>query len=155
MTNDRRHAGAAQTALDIQWSDRAIDDLAAIDDYIAADNPAAAMRWVERLVADVKRAAEMPLAGRVVPEYADRHDIPEALRRTYRIVYRVRDDAIEVLTMGSAPNSWIWATSMIALPPLPRALRGTPTKAAMALRRSWASCLRAMPTAALSFTGRR
>ncbi|RMH36606.1 MAG: type II toxin-antitoxin system RelE/ParE family toxin [Deltaproteobacteria bacterium] len=85
--------------LDIQWSDRAKDDLAAIGDYIAADNPAAAMRWVERLVADVERAAEMPLAGRVVPEYADRHDIREVLRRTYRIVYRVRAEAIEVLTI--------------------------------------------------------
>ena len=85
--------------LDIQWSDRAKDDLAATGDYIAADNPAAAMRWVERLVADVGRAAEMPLAGRVVPEYADRGDIREVLRRTYRIVYRVREEAIEVLTI--------------------------------------------------------
>lgn len=85
--------------LDILWSDRAKDDLAAIGDYIAADNPTAATRWVERLVADVERAAEMPLAGRVVPEYADRHDIREVLRRTYRIVYRVRAEAIEVLTI--------------------------------------------------------
>ena len=83
----------------IHWSDQAKDDLAAIGDYIAADNPATAMRWVERLIADVERAAAMPLAGRVVPEYADRHDIREVLRRTYRIVYRVRDDAIEVLTI--------------------------------------------------------
>lgn len=30
--------------LDIQWSARAKNDLAAIGDYIAADNPAAAMR---------------------------------------------------------------------------------------------------------------
>lgn len=85
--------------LEIHWSDRAKDDLAAIGEYIAADNPAAAMRWVERLIADVERAAEMPLAGRLVPECADRGDIREVLRRTYRIVYRVRDEAIEVLTI--------------------------------------------------------
>jgi len=85
--------------LDIYWSDLAKDDLAAIGDYIAADNPVAAMRWVDRLIADVERAAEMPLAGRVVPEYADRQDIREVLRRTYRIVYRAREEAIVVLTI--------------------------------------------------------
>ena len=85
--------------LEIHWSDQAKDDLAAIGDYIAADSPVAAMRWVDRLIADVERAAEMPLAGRFVPEYADRQDIREVLRRTYRIVYRVRAEAIEVLTI--------------------------------------------------------
>lgn len=91
--------GREQTRpLEIHWSDRAKDDLAAIGEYIAAD-PAAAMRWVDRLIADVERAAELPLAGRIVPEYADRGDIREVLRRTYRIVYRVRDEAIEVLTI--------------------------------------------------------
>ncbi len=85
--------------LEIHWSDRAKDDLAAIGEYIAAYDPVAAMRWVDRLIADVERAAEMPLAGRVVPEHADRGDFREVFRRTYRIVYRVRDEAIDVLTI--------------------------------------------------------
>ena len=89
----------AGRSLDILWSDRAKDDLAAIGDYIAADNPSAAMQWVEKLISDVERAAAMPLAGRIVPEYADRRDIREVFRRTYRVVYRVRDEAIEVLTI--------------------------------------------------------
>jgi len=33
------------------------------------------------------------------PEYADRPEIREVLRRTYRIVYRVGDEGIEVLTI--------------------------------------------------------
>ena len=57
------------------------------------------MRWIERIIADVERAAEMPLTGRIVPEYTDRQDLREMLRRTYRIVYRVRNEAIEVLTI--------------------------------------------------------
>jgi len=68
--------------LDILWSDRAKDDLAAIGDYIAADNPRAAMQWVDTRISDVERAAAMPLAGRIVPEYADRRDIREVFRRT-------------------------------------------------------------------------
>ena len=96
MTGARR---GAQGPRQIRWSDRAKDDLTAIGDYIASDSPFAAMRWVDLLISDVERAAEMPLAGRVVPEYAEREDIREVLRRTYRIVYRVSDDVIEVLTI--------------------------------------------------------
>lgn len=96
MSGDER---APTRPLEIHWSDRAKDDLAAIGEYIAADDPVAAMRWVDRLIADVERAAEMPHAGRLVPEFADRGDLREVLRRTYRVVYRVRDEAIEVLTI--------------------------------------------------------
>ena len=83
----------------IFWSDRAKRDLLAIGDYIAENNPRAAARWVNLLIADVERAALLPQAGRLVPEYADRENIREIFRRTYRIVYRVGDDAIEVLTI--------------------------------------------------------
>lgn len=94
-----RLAEESPRPLGIRWSDQAKNDLAAIGEYIAADNPVAAARWIEHLIADVERAAEMPRAGRVVPEYADHRDVREFLRRTYRIVYRIRDDAIEVLTI--------------------------------------------------------
>jgi len=40
--------------LEIHWSDQAKDDLAAIGDYIAADDADAAKRWVGRLIADVE-----------------------------------------------------------------------------------------------------
>ena len=40
----------------------------------------------------------MPLAGRVVPERA-RQDVREVFVRTYRIVYRVRESGILVLTI--------------------------------------------------------
>lgn len=45
--------------------------------------------WVERLRARARRAAQMPWAGRVVPELG-RDDIQEVSLRAYRIVYRVR-----------------------------------------------------------------
>ena len=40
----------------------------------------------------------MPRMGRVVPEIA-RDDVREVFQRTYRIVYRVVDDGIVVLTV--------------------------------------------------------
>jgi addiction module RelE/StbE family toxin len=96
MTRPRRSKG--KVALSIEWTERAVADLRAIDEYIAADNPAAAERWVGRLIAKAEAAARLPMAGRVVPEKG-RTDIREVFLRTYRIVYRVREDSILVLTV--------------------------------------------------------
>jgi len=96
MTRPKR--GKRKVAESIEWTERALADLRAIDDYIAADNPAAAERWVGRLIAKVEAAARLPLAGRVVPEKA-RTDVREVFLRTYRIVYRVRERGILVLTV--------------------------------------------------------
>ena len=82
----------------IEWTERALADLRAIDDYIAADNPVAAERWVARLIARAEAAARLPMAGRVVPEKR-RVDVREVFLRTYRIVYRVREGSILLLTV--------------------------------------------------------
>jgi len=96
MTRTRR--GRRKEALSIEWAERAVADLRAIDNYIAADNPAAAERWVGKLIAKAETAARLPMAGRVVPEKG-RCDIREVFLRTYRIVYRVREEGIVVLTI--------------------------------------------------------
>lgn len=90
----RKRKGAGQ----LEWTERALADLREIEDYIAADNPAAAGTWVARLIAKAETAARLPLAGRVVPEKA-RPDVREVLLRSYRIVYRVREEGIVVLTV--------------------------------------------------------
>jgi len=85
-------------ALAILWTDRALRDLEAIRDFIARGNIQAADRWVARLIAAAEQAATAPLAARQVPEVG-RSDVRELLLRSYRIVYRVRDDHIDVLTV--------------------------------------------------------
>lgn len=82
----------------IRWTERAVADLIAIGEYIAADKPDAARRWVERLRHQASVAAELPLAGRRVPEI-ERDDVRETFLRSYRIVYRVEADGITVLTV--------------------------------------------------------
>ena len=96
MTKRRR--GRGTVALTIEWSERAVADLRAVDEYIAADNPAAAARRVGRLIAKAEAAARLPMAGRVAPEKG-RTDIREVFLRNYRIVYRVREGSILVLTV--------------------------------------------------------
>lgn len=82
----------------LRWTQRAVNDLIAIGEYIAAENPRAARGWVETLRQRAELAATMPRAGRVVPELG-RADVREVFQRTYRIVYRLVDAGIVVLTV--------------------------------------------------------
>jgi toxin ParE1/3/4 len=82
----------------VEWSARAVQDLNAIFDYIALDNPVAALQWVHRLQARARLAGVAPLAGRVVPEL-ERDDVREVFLHSYRIVYRVLSDEVHVLTV--------------------------------------------------------
>ena len=80
------------------WTDRAQRDLKEIRRYIARDDTTAARRWVDQLRAQARKVAEAPGMGRAVPELR-RDDIREVFLRSYRIVYRVRDDLVEILTI--------------------------------------------------------
>jgi addiction module RelE/StbE family toxin len=80
------------------WTETARYDLLTIRRYIAADNPTAAKRWVERLRERARNALHEPLAGRKVPEFS-RDDIRELIEGKYRIVYQVLTDRLVVLTV--------------------------------------------------------
>jgi len=105
MTSGARRKGGGRTPsgrggrrCGIRWTDRALRDLAGIGEYIAQHDPLAASRWVSRLLRAVEDAALLPRAGRPLPEVG-RRDVREVLRGNYRIVYRVGDHEIEVLTV--------------------------------------------------------
>lgn len=68
----------------LEWSARARRDLLALGDRIAADDPGAALAFVERLRARARTAARFPRSGRVVPEV---HDVAirELIEGNYRI----------------------------------------------------------------------
>lgn len=80
------------------WTRPALADVLHIRDYIAADSPRYARVVAERIVASVDRLSTFPLSGRVVPELAD-PKLREVIDAPYRIVYRVRDDVLEILTV--------------------------------------------------------
>ena len=82
----------------VTWSLRARADLSAIFQFIARDDPSAAERWIARLVARAESVADLPYAGRVVPEFRQK-DIREVIERKHRIVYRVEQDAVAILTV--------------------------------------------------------
>ncbi len=82
----------------LRWTRRARRDLSEIGRFIARDKPEAARRWVGRLQRKAQEAITAPKVGRRVPEL-ERDDVRELLLRNYRIVYRLREDEIRVLTV--------------------------------------------------------
>jgi len=82
----------------LRWSERSVNDLITIQRYIAQDNPQTAKTWVAKLRQRARSAADTALAGRIVPEF-NQNDIREVFLGNYRIVYRVCDDGILVLTV--------------------------------------------------------
>jgi toxin ParE1/3/4 len=91
------------------WTRPARDDLREIQAYIAADSPRYAAIVVGRLVAAVRQLRAYPLSGRVVPELG-RPTIREVIQGAYRIVYRVKPDAVEILTVVHGAREFPRAT---------------------------------------------
>lgn len=83
---------------EVTWTQQALDDLEAVCLYIARDAPGYATVFAERAFRAVAHLAQFPRAGRVVPEI-HHDDIREVILQSYRIIYRVRLDEVEILTI--------------------------------------------------------
>ena len=68
----------------LAWSDRALARVRETARYIAADDPGAAVRWVNGLFDSAGRLADFPESGRLAPELEDR-GVRELVYGTYRV----------------------------------------------------------------------
>lgn len=82
----------------VHWTDRAKARLRLIHDYIAEDSPQSALQVVDRITARSQQLIELPRSGRQVPEY-EHKDVRELLERPYRIIYIIKPNQIDVLTV--------------------------------------------------------
>ena len=82
----------------IVWAPLALDRVEEAVDYIARHRPAAAVRYAENLFARVELLAKSPTQGRVVPEIR-RQNIREIQHQGYRVIYRVDDKKVVILTV--------------------------------------------------------
>ncbi len=80
----------------VVWSNRALRSLAAIHGHISTDSEEAANRTVDRILKRGDQLAAFPQLGRMVDRY-ERPGIREVVEAPYRIVYRVRGQAVEVI----------------------------------------------------------
>lgn len=83
----------------IYWTPEARTRLKEIQNYIIKqDAPNAARDVVATLLSSTRQLQTAPLSGRKVPDCPD-DDLRELLKRPYRIIYRVTEQHIEVLTV--------------------------------------------------------
>ena len=87
----------------VLWTLSAEQDRADIVDFIANDNPLAAIRMDELFSAAVGRLAEHPLLGRAGQIPGTRELIPH---ERYRLVYEVRADTVWILTLVHTARLW-------------------------------------------------
>ena len=85
----------------LRWTTQAVEDVEAIRNFIANDSDAYADLVVARLLEAVERLERFPRSGRIVPELAD-PQLREIIESPYRIVYRVLDERVEILTVFRA-----------------------------------------------------
>jgi len=82
----------------IIWSPLAIDRTTEITEYIAQDNPKAAIKWLDILFDKVSLLKSSPKTGRIVPE-THRDDIRELIFGNYRVIYSIDKKRIYILTV--------------------------------------------------------
>ena len=82
----------------LRWTPQAADDLESIADFISLDSDHYASLFVIDVIAAVERLSQFPQLGRIVPELDD-EVIRELLLGNYRIIYRLKDEWVEILTV--------------------------------------------------------
>ncbi len=91
-------------AYKIKWSPRAASNFEDICNYIGKDSEYYASLFAKKVNAIIKNIPQFPNAGRIVPEYGD-ENIWEKIYENYRIVYRLKEDYIEIVAICHGAKS--------------------------------------------------
>lgn len=82
----------------IIWSDRTIDRLRGIHDFIAEESIDGAAAVIQSIFASVERLRMFPKSGRIVPEY-EQIGVREIIVAPHRVLYREEGDRIEIVNV--------------------------------------------------------
>jgi addiction module RelE/StbE family toxin len=88
----------------VRWTLPAVDQLRNIYDYIAADNPPAAARTVQRIRNAIHQIARMPNAGRIGRVAGTREIYVPGT--SYLVAYRVLENMVHVLAILHGAQRW-------------------------------------------------
>jgi plasmid stabilization system protein ParE len=91
--------------LTLRWSIKALIDVDEAQAYIAQENPFIAQTVAERIWQASRRLSETPRMGRPGIEPDTRHWVVK--RTPYLIVYRVTDEAVEILRVWHGRRDWM------------------------------------------------
>jgi addiction module RelE/StbE family toxin len=96
----------------LRWTPQALDDIEAICKFIARDSDHFAHLFANKVFEKAKTLEAFPNSGRIVPE-SNQETIREIFHGSYRIIYRIREDEIEVLTVHHSAR--LFDVSMIEI----------------------------------------
>ena len=82
----------------VVWTKEALERLTEIEEFISQDSPQRAVRFIDYLVEQGESLSQNPNIGRVVPEISN-PEIREIIAKKYRIVYRLKKNKIEIITV--------------------------------------------------------
>jgi toxin ParE1/3/4 len=82
----------------IIWSPYAALCLEEICTFIGRDSERYAALFSQRIIAAIEQTSEFPETGRIVPEY-NNPALREKILGNYRIVYRLKENAIEIVVI--------------------------------------------------------
>jgi addiction module RelE/StbE family toxin len=83
----------------IIWSPTARTRTKEIIEYIAEDNPDAALTLIDQFEALVEKLKDYPESGRVLPELKNDRIRELVVHKNYGIIYEINPDIIEILTV--------------------------------------------------------
>ena len=84
--------------MNVVWTQNARRELRAVHDSIALNSVRYARGFVDRVTRSTQHLTRFPHVGAEVSEYED-ESIRELLEPPYRIIYRVREDRVEILSV--------------------------------------------------------
>jgi plasmid stabilization system protein ParE len=82
----------------VNWSPDAVRDVEGICQNIERSSPQYARVFAPEVLALGEAIAQQPHLGGVVPEY-EQEDLRERLLQSYRVIYRIRGEDVEVVTV--------------------------------------------------------
>ena len=80
------------------WTREALEKSHEIEGFIGMNNPEGAEKFVNHLITRGESILKNPKIGRIVPEISI-PEIRELIVKKYRIVYKVKKEKIEILTI--------------------------------------------------------
>ena len=80
------------------WTHEALEKLNEIEKFIGRDSPKRAEEFINFLIERCESILKNPKIGRTVTEISN-PEIREIIIKKYRIIYRIRADKMEILTV--------------------------------------------------------
>ena len=82
----------------LTWTHEALNRLIEIEEYISEDSPTRAQKFTNQIIQKAESLKKHPKKGRIVAEFSI-PDFRELIYKNYRIVYIIKQDSIEILTV--------------------------------------------------------